>query len=83
MALGVGVYDGFYGPGTGTFLLLLLTAAAHLPLATANGVAKVLNLTTNLTACPSLGSTGQVCCPWGLAAGPAAWWATGWGPPSS
>ena len=37
VALGVGVYDGFYGPGTGTFLLLLLTAAAHLPLATANG----------------------------------------------
>ena len=25
IALGVGVYDGFYGPGTGTFLLLLLT----------------------------------------------------------
>ena len=41
VALGVGVYDGFYGPGTGPFLLLLLTAAAHLPLATANGVAKL------------------------------------------
>lgn len=28
IALGIGVYDGFYGPGTGTFLLLLLTSVA-------------------------------------------------------
>lgn len=60
VALGVGVYDGFYGPGTGTFLLLLLTAAAHLPLATANGVAKVLNLTTNLTGLSLFWLHGQV-----------------------
>ena len=79
VALGVGVYDGFYGPGTGTFLLLLLTAAAHLPLATANGVAKVLNLTTTSRACPSSGSTARCCCPWAWRRGPAAWWATGWG----
>ena len=68
-ALGVGVYDGFYGPGTGTFLLLLLTAAAHLPLATANGVAKVLNLTTNLTGLSLFWLHGQVLLPLGLAAG--------------
>ena len=66
---GVGVYDGFYGPGTGTFLLLLLTAAAHLPLATANGVAKVLNLTTNLTGLSLFWLHGQVLLPLGLAAG--------------
>ena len=69
VALGVGVYDGFYGPGTGTFLLLLLTAAAHLPLATANGVAKVLNLTTNLTGLSLFWLHGQVLLPLGLAAG--------------
>ena len=63
VALGVGVYDGFYGPGTGTFLLLLLTAAAHLPLATANGVAKVLNLTTNLTGLSLFWLHGQVLLP--------------------
>lgn len=29
IAFFIGAYDGFYGPGTGTFLILLLTAAAH------------------------------------------------------
>ena len=48
-ALLIGVYDGFYGPGTGTFLILLLTAFAHFKLGEANGVAKSINLTTNLT----------------------------------
>ena len=47
IALGVGVYDGFYGPGTGTFLLLLLTGFARFKLGEANGVAKSINLTTN------------------------------------
>jgi len=45
----IGIYDGFYGPGTGTFLILLLTAFAHFKLGEANGVAKSINLTTNLT----------------------------------
>ena len=49
-ALIIGVYDGFYGPGTGTFLLLLLTSFAHMPLKEANGTTKVINLTTNITA---------------------------------
>jgi uncharacterized membrane protein YfcA len=49
VALLIGVYDGFYGPGTGTFLILLLTAFAHFKLGEANGVAKSINLTTNLT----------------------------------
>lgn len=44
----IGAYDGFYGPGTGTFLILLLTSMAHLSLSTANGVSKVINLTTNI-----------------------------------
>ena len=29
IALAVGVYDGSYGPGTGTILMLLLAAMAH------------------------------------------------------
>ena len=49
VALLIGVYDGFYGPGTGTFLILLLTAFAHFKLGEANGVAKSINLTTNLS----------------------------------
>jgi len=48
VALLIGAYDGFYGPGTGTFLILLLTAYAHFSLGEANGVAKSINLTTNI-----------------------------------
>ena len=50
VALFIGMYDGFYGPGTGTFLLLLLTGIAHMKLAEANGIAKVINLSTNIAA---------------------------------
>ena len=46
VALLIGAYDGFYGPGTGTFLILLLTAFAHFRLGEANGVAKSINLTS-------------------------------------
>lgn len=50
IAFVIGVYDGFYGPGTGTFLILLLTGIAHMQLAKANGLTKVINLSTNIAA---------------------------------
>lgn len=52
LALGllIGIYDGFYGPGTGTFLILLLTAVAHVSLKEAAGTTKVINLATNISA---------------------------------
>lgn len=65
----IGVYDGFYGPGTGTFLLLFLTSLAHLRLQEANGVTKVINLTTNLTALVVYLRSGYVLLPLGLTAG--------------
>lgn len=68
-ALTIGVYDGFYGPGTGTFLILLLTGLAHLELHAANGIAKVINLTTNLSALAVFLLNGKVLLPLGLAAG--------------
>ena len=46
----IGIYDGFYGPGTGTFLILLLMGVAHVRLKEANGITKVINSTTNLAA---------------------------------
>ena len=49
VALLIGVYDGFYGPGTGTFLILLLSGFAHISLKESNGIAKSINLTTNLS----------------------------------
>ena len=69
IALGIGVYDGFYGPGTGTFLLLLLAGFARFRLGEANGVAKSINLTTNLTALAVYFLNGKVLVPLGLTAG--------------
>lgn len=65
----IGAYDGFYGPGTGTFLLLCLNGLAHLPLTRANGMSKVLNLTSNVTALYVFLSGGVVLLPLGLTAG--------------
>ena len=45
----IGGYDGFYGPGTGTFLIIAFTVFAHFSAERANAQAKVINLTTNLT----------------------------------
>lgn len=45
--LGIGFYDGLIGPGTGTFLVLALTALLHLDLVTASATAKVVNCCTN------------------------------------
>ena len=59
-ALGIGVYDGFYGPGTGTFLLLLLTGLAGLDLNTAVGTAKITNWATNLAALAVFITSGNV-----------------------
>ena len=69
VAFVIGVYDGFYGPGTGTFLILLLTVAAHMGLRPANGVAKAINLTTNLTALTVYWLDGKVLFFLGLTAG--------------
>lgn len=68
-ALFIGVYDGFYGPGTGTFLILLLVGLAKMPLTQANGLTKVINLTTNLAALLVFLLNGQVLLPLGLTAG--------------
>jgi len=69
VALGIGVYDGFYGPGTGTFLILLLTGVAHMSLQDANGLTKVINLTTNIVSLAVFLTAGQTLVPLGLAAG--------------
>lgn len=69
VAFVVGMYDGLYGPGTGTFLILLLTGLAHLGIAQANGTTKVINLTTNVAALAVFLASGNVIVPLGLAAG--------------
>ena len=67
-ALLIGFYDGFYGPGTGTFLIIAFTVFAKLSVGTANAQAKVINLTTNLTALSVFLRGGTVLVPLGLAA---------------
>ncbi|MCD8323002.1 MAG: TSUP family transporter [Oscillospiraceae bacterium] len=69
IALVIGVYDGFYGPGTGTFLLLLLTGLAHMSLNDAAGTTKVINLATNIAALVTYLINGQVYLALGLTAG--------------
>lgn len=64
----VGVYDGFYGPGTGTFLIIAFTVFAGLNIRTANAQAKVINLTTNITSLTIFLINGQAVIPLGLAA---------------
>lgn len=48
--LGIGAYDGFFGPGTGTFLILVYTGVIGFNLITASGNAKVVNLASNIAA---------------------------------
>lgn len=69
IALVVGVYDGFYGPGTGTFLMMLLPALAHQDVRTAAGTTKAINLSTNAAALVVFLVNGAVLLPLGLAAG--------------
>ena len=69
IALLIGVYDGFYGPGTGTFLILLLSGFAHISLKESNGIAKSINLTTNLSSLVVYLMNGKVIILLGLAGG--------------
>lgn len=56
----IGMYDGFYGPGTGTFLIIILNIFAHLNLKQANAQTKVINLTSNITSLVVFIVNGQV-----------------------
>lgn len=47
MALGLGFYDGFLGPGTGSFLIFCFIKIFKLDFANASGNTKVLNLSSN------------------------------------
>ena len=69
IAATIGFYDGFYGPGTGTFLLLLLTSLAHQDIRAAQGTTKAINISTNLAALSVFLVNGSVLLPLGLAAG--------------
>lgn len=67
ISLALGTYDGFYGPGTGTFLMLLLSGVARLELKTCAGTTKIINLSSNLCALFTFMAGGQVVFALGLA----------------
>lgn len=67
-SLVVGCYDGFYGPGTGTFLLLLYTGLAKLNVRHASGNMKLANLSSNVAAMVVFLFSGKILFPLGLAA---------------
>ena len=69
IALGIGIYDGFYGPGTGTFFILLLTAVAHYRTEKAIGINKAFNLSSNVAALTVYLLNGRVVLLLGLVAG--------------
>ena len=67
-ALIIGIYDGFYGPGTGTFLLLVLTGAARYTMKEAAGTTKAINLSSNVAAFVTFVIHGKIIYTLGLAA---------------
>ena len=48
IGFGCGCYDGFFGPGTGTFLCLAFCSYAKMDYVHASGTAKLINLASNL-----------------------------------
>lgn len=61
-----GAYDGFYGPGTGTFLLLSFCYLAKIDVRTASGNVKLVNLASNVGALFTSLAAGKVLIPLGL-----------------
>ena len=56
----IGFYDGFFGPGTGSFMTLTLVALGGLGLVRAIGNTKMLNLATNIAALLAMIAGGHV-----------------------
>jgi len=63
-ALLIGIYDGYYGPGTGTFLMIVFVRLVKLDTRTAAGSAKVINLSSNIGSLFSAWQAGYVL--WGV-----------------
>ena len=67
-SLVVGIYDGFYGPGTGTFLLLIFCYLGKMDVRTASGNVKLANLASNVGSLVTALLAGKVIVPLGLLA---------------
>ncbi|MBR4394483.1 MAG: sulfite exporter TauE/SafE family protein [Oscillospiraceae bacterium] len=67
----LGAYDGFYGPGVGTFLLLIFCNLAKMDVRTAAGTVKLVNFAANIGAVVTSFAAGKVFIALGLIAGAA------------
>ena len=56
----IGFYDGFFGPGTGSFLILIFASLFGFEFLVASGSAKIVNCATNLAAVIYFVATGKV-----------------------
>ena len=77
VAGGLGAYDGFFGPGTGTFLLLAFVVWWNETFATASANAKTVNCASNLGSLAVFAALGQVAWVPALCMG-AGQWIGGW-----
>jgi len=60
LGVGVGFYDGFFGPGTGTFLMMAFVGLFGEELLRASANSRLINFATNLGALMLFASRGQV-----------------------
>lgn len=60
LGLLIGFYDGFIGPGTGSFLILVFIAVLGQDFLHASAHAKIVNLATNLASILYFSSTGHI-----------------------
>lgn len=69
IGIGIGVYDGVMGPGTGTFLIMALITIIGHDFLTASSTAKMVNVATNIGALAFFIPQGHVLWALGLAMG--------------
>ena len=72
-ALGIGFYDGFFGPGTGTFFAMAFALGLGFNLIKATAHAKVMNFASNLASLILFLALGQVWLVAGLVMGVGQW----------
>ncbi|WP_284703664.1 TSUP family transporter [Clostridium swellfunianum] len=60
LALSLGFYDGFFGPGTGSFLIFGLISIFGFDFVKASGNGKVLNFISNITSLVMFALNGQI-----------------------
>jgi uncharacterized protein len=77
--LGIGFYDGFLGPGTGTFWAMGFVLLLGMDLVNATARTKLMNFSSNLTSLAIFAMCGQVSPVIGLVMGAGQWLGARWG----